>query len=216
MKRIVRSSLQTSANLVFFAVIATAILAATYYLTRDTIAATVEQSKLKRISQLVPPTSYDNDIMREVRTLAPDPLLGTEEPTQAHIARRGGKPVAVVLEAIAPDGYSGKIALILAVHPDGTLGGVRVIAHNETPGLGDYIDIAKDKWITTFDGRSRSLFPDAYWKVRKDGGVFDHMAGATITPRAVIKAVNHALQYFDAHRDELFVADAPATKGGPR
>ncbi len=216
MKRIVRSSLQTSANLVFFAIIGTAILSATYYLTHDTIAATVERAKLKLVSQLVPPASYDNDIMQDVRTLAPDELLGTEEPTQAHIARRGGKPVAVVLEAIAPDGYSGKIALIMAIHPDGTLGGVRVVAHNETPGLGDYIDIAKDDWITTFDGRSRSLFPDEYWKVRKDGGVFDYMSGATVTPRAVIKAVNRALRYFDAHRDELFVADARPVKGEQR
>ena len=76
--------------------------------------------------------------------------------------------------------------------------------------------IAKDDWINTFDGRSRSLFPDEYWKVRKDGGVFDYMSGATVTPRAVIKAVNRALRYFDAHRDELFVADVPPAKGEHR
>lgn len=213
MKRIARSSLQTAVNLVFFAIIGTAILSATYYLTRDTIAATVEAAKLKLVSQLLPPSSYDNDIMQDVRTVAPDEKLGTDEATQAHIARRDGKPVAVVLEAVAPDGYSGKIALIMAIHPDGSLGGVRVVNHNETPGLGDYIDIAKHDWIKTFDGRSRSLFPDGMWKVRKDGGVFDYMAGATVTPRAVVKAVNRALQYFEAHRDELFIADVQPAKG---
>ncbi|MDD5470507.1 MAG: electron transport complex subunit RsxG [Sideroxydans sp.] len=216
MKRIARSTLQTSVNLVFFAVIGTAILSSTYYLTRDTIAATVAQAKLKLVSQLLPPTSYDNDIMQDRHTVAADEMLGTEEATQAHIARRDGKPVAVILEAIAPDGYSGKIALIMAIHPDGSLGGVRVVSHNETPGLGDYIDIAKQDWIKTFDGRSRSLFSDEMWKVRKDGGMFDYMAGATITPRAVIKAVNRALQYFEAHRDELFVADAQPAKGAAK
>lgn len=213
MKRIARSTLQTGINLVFFAIIGTAILSATYYLTRDTIAATVEAAKLKLVSQLLPPTSYDNDIMQATRTIAADVLLGTDEPTLAHIAQRNGEPVAVVLEAVAPDGYSGKIALIMAIHPDGTLGGVRVVSHNETPGLGDYIDIAKSDWIKTFDGRSRALFQDELWKVRKDGGVFDHMAGATITPRAVIKAVHRTLEYFAAHRDDLFIADSKPEKG---
>lgn len=213
MRRIARTTLQTAVNLVFFAIVGTSILSATYYLTRDTIAATVEKAKLQLVSQLLPPSSYDNDIMQDIHTVAPDDMLGTDEATQAHIARLKGKPVAVVLEAVAPDGYSGKIFLIMAIHPDGSLGGVRVVSHNETPGLGDYIDIAKNDWIKTFDGRSRSLFKDDAWKVRKDGGVFDHMAGATITPRAVIKAVNRALQYFEAHRDALFVADAQPAKG---
>ena len=213
MKRIARSSLQTAVNLVFFAIIGTAILSATYYLTRDTIAATVEQAKLKLVSQLLPPSSYDNDIMQDIHTVAADEMLGTDEVTQAHTARRDGQPVAVVLEAVAPDGYSGKIALIMAIHPDGSLGGVRVVSHNETPGLGDYIDIAKHDWIKTFDGRSRDLYKDEMWQVRKDGGMFDYMAGATITPRAVIKAVNRALQYFEAHRDELFIADVQPAKG---
>lgn len=213
MKRIARSSIQTAVNLVFFAIIGTTILSATYYLTRDTIAATVEAAKLKLVSQLLPPSSYDNDIMQDIHTVTADEMLGTDEATQAHIARRDGQPVAVVLEAVALDGYSGKIALIMAIHPDGSLGGVRVVNHNETPGLGDYIDIAKHDWIKTFDGRSRNLFKDEMWKVRKDGGVFDYMAGATVTPRAVIKATNKALQYFEAHRDELFVADAQPAKG---
>jgi electron transport complex protein RnfG len=213
MKRIVRSSLQTAVNLVFFAIIGTTILSATYHLTHDTIVATVEKAKLKLVSQLLPPSSYDNDIMQDIHTVAADEMLGTDEATQAHIARRDGQPVAVVLEAVAPDGYSGKIALIMAIHPDGSLGGVRVVNHNETPGLGDYIDIAKHDWIKTFDGRSRDLFKDELWKVRKDGGMFEHMAGATVTPRAVVKAVNRALQYFEAHRDELFVADAQPAKG---
>jgi len=82
-----------------------------------------------------------------------------------------------VLQVIAPDGYSGKIGLIIAIHSDGRIGGVRVISDKETPGLGDYIEIAKSKWITGFDGKSLDNPQDSDWKVRKDGGSFDYMAG---------------------------------------
>lgn len=207
MKRIVRSTVQTAVNLVFFAIIGTAILTATYLLTRDTIAATVEAAKLKLISQLLPPDSYDNDIMRDTVTLAADDLLGTTEPSQAHVARRNGKPVAVVLEAVAREGYSGDIQLVLAIRSDGALSGVRVTSHRETPGLGDYIDIAKSDWIRVFE--NKKLGNDADWQVKKDGGQFDSMSGATISPRAVVKASRLALHYFEAHRDQLLVQTKP-------
>ena len=211
MKRIVRSTLQTAVNLVFFAIIGTAILTTTYLLTRDTIAATVEAAKLKLISQLLPADSYDNDIMRDTLSVAADDLLGTTEPSLAHIARRGGGPVAVVLEVVAREGYSGDIHLVLAIRSDGALSGVRVVNHKETPGLGDYIDIAKSDWIRVFEGKARGN--DADWKVKKDGGQFDSMAGATITPRAVVKASLLALQYFDAHREQLLAQTKPNAQG---
>jgi len=211
MKRIVRSTVQTAVNLVFFAILGTAILTTTYFLTRDTIAATVEAAKLKLISQLLPPESYDNDIMRDTLLVAADELLGTAEPSLAHIARRGGEPVAVVLEVVAREGYSGDIHLVLAIRSDGALSGVRVVNHKETPGLGDYIDIAKSDWIRVFEGKARGN--DADWKVKKDGGQFDSMAGATITPRAVVKASLLALQYFDAHREQLLAQTKPNAQG---
>jgi electron transport complex protein RnfG len=109
----------------------------------------------------------------------------------------------VVLEAVAPDGYSGEIRLLVGIHADGRVAGVRVTAHRETPGLGDYIDPARGPWIRQFDGRSLAdPLPDG-WRVKKDGGRFDYLAGATITPRAVVKAVRRSLEYFAAHRDEL-------------
>jgi len=114
-----------------------------------------------------------------------------------------------VLESVAPDGYSGRIWLILAVRASGELAGVRVVTHKETPGLGDYIELPKSPWIKGFDGKSRALYKDADWKVKKDGGQFDYMAGATITPRAVVKAVNKALLYFEQNRDKLFAANEP-------
>jgi len=108
------------------------------------------------------------------------------------------------MEAIAHDGYNGKIKLLIAINRDSTISGVRVIAHKETPGLGDYIDIAKADWIKLFDQESLQKTNSDNWKVTKDGGTFDYMAGATITPRAVVKAVHKTLQYFEKNKATLF------------
>jgi electron transport complex protein RnfG len=115
----------------------------------------------------------------------------------------------VVLEAAAADGYSGEIKLLVGILADGRLGGVRVIAHKETPGLGDYIDIARSEWIRQFDGKALDDPPADGWKVRKDGGRFDYMAGATITPRAIVRAVRRVLEYHADHRAALGLDSAP-------
>ena len=211
MKRIARSTLQTAINLVFFAVVGTAILASVFYMTHDAIVKSEEAEKLKLITQIVPSSIFDNDIIQDTLSIPADPLLGNIDSTLAYRARIKGEPSAVVLEAVAPDGYSGKINLILAVRANGELAGVRVVSHRETPGLGDYIELPKSPWIKGFDGKSREVYKDANWKVKKDGGQFDYMAGATITPRAVIKAVNKALIYFGENRDKLFAVSAPPT-----
>lgn len=209
MKRIARSTLQTAVNLVFFAVLGTAVLASTFFATHDAIVKSEEGEKLRLITQIVPSDLFDNDIVQDTLTIPPDPLLGTDDATTAYRARFNGEPTAVVLQAIAPDGYSGRISLILAVRANGELSGVRVVAHKETPGLGDYIELPKGPWIKGFDGKSRETYTDADWKVKKDGGKFDYMTGATITPRAVVKAVNKALIYFASNRDKLFAANTP-------
>jgi Na+-translocating ferredoxin:NAD+ oxidoreductase subunit G len=206
MKRIAKSSLQTALNLLFFTVIGTTLLAFTYSHTRDDIARSEEQARMDLISQIVPQQIADNDIIHDTLELKPDALLGTDEPTLAYRARRKGRITAVVLQAIAPDGYGGKISLILAIRRNGEIAGVRVVTHNETPGLGDYIDIKKSKWITGFDGKSLQPGRDEDWQVKKDCGKFDYMAGATITPRAVVKAVHKALQYFAKNRDKLLAS----------
>ena len=208
MKRIARSTLQTAINLVFFAAIGTAVLSSTFFLTHDEIVKSEEAEKLKLITQIVPPALFDNDIIQDSLTIATDPLLANNGDTVAYRARLKGVPSAVVIQANAPDGYSGTINLILAVRANGELTGVRVISHKETPGLGDYIELPKSPWIKGFDGKSREAYTDADWKVKKDGGKFDYVAGATVTPRAVVKAVNKALQYFAANRDKLFAVDA--------
>ncbi|MHB1591102.1 MAG: RnfABCDGE type electron transport complex subunit G, partial [Sulfuricella sp.] len=125
-------------------------------------------------------------------------------PTPVYRAVKEGKPSAAVLEVIAPDGYGGNIRMIVAIKADGEVSGVRVVTHHETPGLGDYIDIAKNSWIRIFEGKSLSKYADQDWKVKKDGGKFEYMAGATVTPRAVVKAVHKSLKYFAQNQDMIF------------
>jgi electron transport complex protein RnfG len=130
----------------------------------------------------------------------------------AYRARRAGQPVAVILRFAAVDGYSGEIGLLAGIEADGRLAGVRVTSHRETPGLGDAIEIGKSDWIRAFDGKSLNAPPAADWAVRRDGGVFDQFTGATITPRAVVRAVRAALEYHERNRDALY--DAPADTAG--
>jgi electron transport complex protein RnfG len=209
-----KASFHTALNLLFFSVVGTSILALTYMQTHDRIAQSEEAEKLKLISQIVPHTLFDNDIVKDTISIAPDALLGNDDATTAYIARLQQQPSALVLETVAPDGYSGKIFMLVAIHTDGEVAGVRVVAHRETPGLGDYIEIAKSNWIKGFDGTSQARYKDSDWKVKKDGGQFDYMAGATITPRAVVKAVHKTLQYFAQHRDAL-LAVPPQTRPQP-
>ena len=208
-----KASVITALNLLFFAVIGTALLALTYQLTHDPIARSEEAEKLKLVTQIVSPEMYDNDIINDTAELGADNLLGNDEATVVYRGRLKGQPSIAVMQVIAPDGYSGKISLIIAINSEGPrngkISGVRVISHKETPGLGDYIEIARNKWITLFNGTSLDNPKDSDWKVKKDGGQFDYMAGATITPRAVVKAVHKALQYYAQHRDELFAAHPP-------
>ncbi len=208
-----KASLHTAANLLFFTLIGTAMLAITFELTRDTIRQSEENERKKLVVQIAPAASYDNDIMKDTGQVASDELLGSDEETMVYRGRLKNEPSIAVLQAIAPDGYGGRINLIVAIHKDGRIGGVRVVSHNETPGLGDYIDIAKNKWITVFDAATLESHKERDWKVKKDGGTFDYMAGATITPRAVIKAVHKAMQYFALHKEEIFEPVQDETSG---
>ena len=203
-----RDALSTALALMVFSVVGAGLLSGTFGATRPSIQRSEEADKLRLVAQTLPAGSYDNDLIRDARPLAADPLLGLRRPGLAYPARLGDKPAAVVLEVVAPDGYSGEIRLLVGILAEGRLAGVRVVAHKETPGLGDYIDILRSDWIRQFDGRSLADPSPEAWKVRKDGGRFDYRAGATISPRAVVKATRKALEYFAAHRAELL---APAT-----
>lgn len=213
-KDIIRHALITAGILIVFAVVGTAILSGTFEKTKVPIAASEREEKLHLFSQVLPPTLHDNDLLQDAIKLPPTPELGQHGSSMAYRARIQGQPAGVILEAIAPDGYSGDIKLLVGIAADGTVTGVRVLAHKETPGLGDYIDLAHGDWIKNFDNLSLAKRPDEGWKVKKDGGQFDYMTGATITPRAVIKAVHKAVQYFASQREIIF--SEPAIKSGAK
>jgi len=198
-----RETLSTALTLLVFAVVGASLLSGTYLLTRPNIERSEQAAKRALLAQTLPPDGFDNDLVHDTLPLPADARLGLKRPGTAYIARLAGQPRAVVLEAVAPDGYSGEIHLLVGILADGRIAGVRVTAHKETPGLGDYIDIGRAGWIRQFDGKSLDDPAADGWKVRKDGGRFDYMAGATITPRAVVAAVRRTLEYFAAHRAKL-------------
>lgn len=191
-----------------FAVVGTGLVAVTYTATRDIIAETQRKALEANLNQLVPADRYDNRIAEDsIEVTAPE-WLGTDQPVTVYRARKDGQPVALFATPYAPDGYSGPIQLLIGVYADGTLAGARVLAHKETPGLGDGIEERRSPWILAFAGKSLKNPEPEHWKVKKDGGAFDQFTGATITPRAVVKATRKFLEYVQTHQAQLF---APAT-----
>ena len=201
---IIKHASKTAITLIAFALVFTALLAYIFQITKVPIEKSEAAARLALFRQIVPASMHDNDILKDTLTIAPNDLLGNTQPSIANRARINNTPAAIILEAIAHDGYSGDIKLLIAIKYNGEISGVRVLTHKETPGLGDYIDIAKDDWIKLFDAESLTKTSDKDWQVKKDGGQFDYMAGATITPRAVVKAVHKALKYFEANKEALF------------
>ena len=202
---------RTAVILFLFVVVFTGLLSGAYLWTQPTIAAAAAEEKMTLIDEVLPRASYDNDLLKDALQLPASAALGQDGPSTAYRARQHGKVSALVLEAVAADGYAGKIRLLIAFATDGAVLGVRVTQHKETPGLGDYIEPKKDKnkerpWITQFDGLQPASSEAHDWQVKKDGGRFDAVAGATVTPRAVVKAVRKAALYVEAHRATLFVA----------
>lgn len=200
--------LRSALILAVFAMAGVGLVALSFEGTRERIAANERAALLRSLHAVIMPEEHDNDIFSDVvQVTAPD-WLGTEDPVAVYRARKAGRPVAAVLTPVAPDGYNGNIRLLVGVYHDGTVAGVRVIGHHETPGLGDAVETRRSDWVHGFDGRSLQDPGSDGWKVKRDGGVFDQFTGATITPRAVVGAVYRALQYFATNRDELF-AETP-------
>ena len=206
-----RQIIITMVVLLLFAVIGTTMVAYTFDKTRDQIAANERATLLRKLHRLITPDRHDNVLLEDTLSVRDEALLGSDNPVMVYRARKEGKPVALVIAVIAPDGYSGSIKLLVGINVDGSLTGVRVVAHRETPGLGDAIDETRSDWIRIFDGKSLQSPDVSRWAVRKDGGDFDQLTGATISPRAVVKAARNALLYYQDHRESLF---APADEVG--
>lgn len=199
-----RQIIITTIILLMFAIIGTALVSYTFDNTRERIAANERAILLRKLHRLIPPGRHDNILLDDALAVRNESLLGTDKPVMVYRARKDGKPVALVIAPIAPDGYSGSIKLLVGINLNGTLTGVRAIAHRETPGLGDAIDEERSDWIHQFTGTSLEEPPLDRWKVRKDGGDFDQLTGATITPRAIVQAVRNALLYYREHQETLF------------
>ena len=198
--------------LTLFGIAGSSLVAFTHEQTRERITQNERLALLRSLQVLVTPDSVDNDMVTDVIRVRHPDLLGSPE-TTVYRGRKGDQPVALVLDPVAPDGYSGPIRLLVAVRRDGSLGGARVIAHKETPGLGDRIEEQKSDWILGFADRSLTNPQPSKWKVKRDGGIFDQFTGATITPRAIVIAVRKTLEFVQAQGERLYTAKTETEDG---
>lgn len=197
---------KNSQILALFAIVCTAIVGLVNELTKDNIKAQAQLQLLNTLHSIIEPSRYDNDITKDC-VLIPATAVNSQANTEtAYIARKGGKVTAIAMTNTAPDGYNGDIDIIVAINMDASVNGVRVLRHKETPGLGDNVELRKSDWITQFKGKKLLSDNDSRWYVGKDGGMFDQFTGATITPRAVVKAVKQSLLYFQANKALLLAS----------
>lgn len=200
-----------------FAMAASLLLASTYLGTRDTIARSEREAAQKILQELYPAHTHDNDLLADTIAIPEAYLatLGLKQAATMNVVKKEGGIVGFIIPATAPDGYSGDIRLLVGINVDGTIAGVRALAHNETPGLGDKVELRKSPWILSFNGKSLGNPGQEQWGVKKDDGHFDQFTGATITPRAVVSRVLKTLIFYKEHGPELLDSAKPATTGNP-
>ncbi|PKM10680.1 MAG: electron transport complex subunit RsxG [Gammaproteobacteria bacterium HGW-Gammaproteobacteria-3] len=209
MNETVKKTVTAAKILGLFSLLGLGLVALTFNQTKEKISQNERDALLKSLRAVVSSSLYNNDIANDkIQVTGLNP--GAARETTIYRARDNGEPVAAVITALAPDGYNGNISLLVGILADGTLSGVRVVSHKETPGLGDSIETDRSNWILSFDGKSLAGLTDKQWAVKRDGGVFDQFTGATITPRAVVKSVKNALLYFQQHKVEIFSNTEPA------
>ena len=202
---IIKSMGFNSVVLALFALVTSLILATTNELTYERIEQSEREAAQRALLEIIPLERHDNDMLMDVQPV-PEQFwvtLGLKKGGNIHIARDQGQPVAAIIPAVTPDGYSGAISMIIGVNFNGSVAGVRVVDHRETPGLGDKVDLKKSDWILSFNGKSLVNPQASGWTVKKEGGDYDQFTGATITPRAVVKQVLKTLQYFEDDRERL-------------
>lgn len=165
------------------------------------IAAEQRALQARKLLDLLPAASYDNQPLDQPLPLS-DVQLDSSRLLDGYLATHAGKPSAVLLRSRV-SGYAGPIELLIAIDSHGRLLGSKTLKQDETPGLGGRIAEQPNGWLQGFSGKSRTSPDDAAWALKKDNGQFDQIAGATITSRAVISALHDALRYFDEHRQQL-------------
>ncbi len=194
----------TAAAMIIFSLLASTALSISYFVTKTPIEESDARAKRIFLNQVIPSNLYDNNLVKDTISLEPNPLIGNKKNIDIYRAKKNNQVIAVIIETIAPDGYSGEIKTLVGIDQEDKILGVRVITHKETPGLGDYIEIEKSQWIKNFDIKSLDKMTEKEWAVKKDGGDFDYVSGATITPRAVIKSTYKSLIYAKENKKRLF------------
>lgn len=203
---LLQSISKNSIILSVFAVATAGLLAWTNASTEDRRIMAKKQALEKALNEIIDSSHYSNNLLTDT-VMVSGAQLGLKTEKKAYLAWQESEPYAVILPATSDEGYGGSIHLIVGIYYDGRVAGVRIVPpHNETPGLGDNIEIKKSDWPLSFNNRSLDDPGEEGWKVKKDGGEFDQFTGATITPRAVVKAVHKALKYFADHKKDLFLA----------
>jgi len=204
---------KSAIGLAIFAFFTAGIISVTQYLTKDTIVNNEKAFEARLLLSLLPEGFKAEQILDSAQPLSNDKLLQLDllHVSKSDVFYRAtnsqGNIEAIILPVIAPEGYTESIRLIVGISPQGEIIGVRVTKHRETPGLGDQVELSKSDWILNFNGKSLSSPDASLWLVKKDGGEFDQLTGATITPRAVVKAVNHSLQFFELNRAVLLTVE---------
>ena len=186
------------------ALLGTALLASVNALTHEHILEQEKRRMLQQLNEIVPVTSFNNDLLEDRFEIRDEAYFRHPAPVAVYRARMDGQPAAVLMLVTAPDGYNGDIRLLAGIDSNGTVIGVWVVSHRETPGLGDPIEIEKSDWILGFGEKSLQNPEKGGWAVKRDGGQFDQFTGATISPRAVVRTVHNTLVYFQANRQMLF------------
>ncbi|MEI7757426.1 MAG: electron transport complex subunit RsxG [Bacteroidota bacterium] len=194
----------TAAAMIIFSLLASTALSISYFITKTPIEESDARAKRIFLNQVIPSNLYDNNLVKDTISVEPNPLIGNKKNIDIYRAKKNNQVIAVIIETIAPDGYSGEIKTLVGIDQEDKILGVRVITHKETPGLGDYIEIEKSQWIKNFDLKSLDKMTEKEWAVKKDGGDFDYVSGATITPRAVIKSTYKSLLYAKENKKRLF------------
>jgi electron transport complex protein RnfG len=203
-----QSIIKTGLTLAVIAAICTALVALTFQATRERIAANEKALLEQSLQPALAGTFYDSGVS-ESRLVLPSPHgLPGNEPAVVYRVFAEGEPVAALFAVTARDGFSGPIRILVGIDVDGTVTGVRILRHRETPGLGDKIESVRSDWVFQFDGRSMGDPVATGWAIEVDGGEFDQLTGASVTPRAIIKAIRDTLNYFETHQDAIFLSES--------
>jgi len=189
--------------MIIFGVFFSTILEFVYTNANPIIIKSEAEAKERLLLQVISKDIYNNDLINSFIKIKPNQRLKNNVTIKAYIAKKDSKVTAVILETRAPNGYSGEIKILVGIDTKGYILGTRVVKHQETPGLGDYIDVTKSDWINIFTYSSLKNTSQSEWAVKKDQGKFDYVSGATITARAVVNAINESLNFFKENKLEM-------------